>query len=158
MRGAVMESGKAAAARLPKILELTHRRCAGAHAVSGDRQGRRLHRGQHRDEANAGPSGPKSAPRTLWRALLMSVPQVNPGSRYRCGKRQRKSSLWATLGGKGGLTFAPTRRLQAEIGRAVAAARVRANVLPARLANVADLALPMFDVRLLLIAYQDYRM
>ena len=33
----------------------------------------------------AGPSRAKSAPRSLRRALLM--PQANPGSRYRCGKR-----------------------------------------------------------------------
>ena len=32
-----------------------------------------------------GPSRAKSAPRSLRRALLM--PQVNPGSLYRCGKR-----------------------------------------------------------------------
>ena len=32
-----------------------------------------------------GPSSPKSASRSLWRALLM--PQVNSGSLYHCGKR-----------------------------------------------------------------------
>ena len=32
-----------------------------------------------------GPSGATSAPRSLRRALL--IPQVNPGSLYRCGKR-----------------------------------------------------------------------
>ena len=39
---------------------------------------------------DGGPSKTKSAPRSLWRALLM--PQVNPGSRYRCGKSTFKKA------------------------------------------------------------------
>ena len=37
------------------------------------------------ESSDDGPSRAKSAPRSLRRALLM--PQVNTGSRYRCGKR-----------------------------------------------------------------------
>ena len=40
--------------------------------------------------------------------------EVNPGSRYRCGKRTVKSSLWATAGGKGGLESAVPNTWQAD--------------------------------------------
>ena len=53
-----------------------------------------------------------------------------------------------TIAKDGGSTAVSTgtRRTLAEISAAVAAARIRANVLPERLATVADLALPLFDV------------
>ena len=70
------------------------------------------------------------------------------GTDISSASQQQAPIRFLKIGKDGGAAAVSTgaRRTLAEISAAVSAAKIRANVLPERLAHVADLALPMFDV------------